>query len=120
MLLQCKRIYLPFAESDGKRVLVDRLWPRALTRDRAKIDVWLKDIAPSPLLRKFFAHDPARFAEFQKRYVDELNTDVVHQQSVESVLSWLKREPVTLLYAAKDEVHNHAVVLTAFLRDRLT
>jgi uncharacterized protein YeaO (DUF488 family) len=110
--VRIKRVYEPRNEQDGKRVLVDRLWPRGMTKERAGVDLWLKDIAPTTELRKWFGHDPARWKEFQKRYRDEL------KQNAGSV-SILKREaksgPVTLLFGAKDEQHNEAVVLRSIL-----
>jgi|SRR5580700_8940392 uncharacterized protein YeaO (DUF488 family) len=106
--------YEPRSEQDGKRILVDRLWPRGLTKEKAGVDVWLKDIAPTTELRKWFGHHPARWNEFQKRYHDEL------KQNAGSI-SVLKREaesgPVTLLFGAKDEEHNEAVVLRSILKD---
>src|ERR1700761_8848537 len=110
--VRIKRVYEPRSEQDGKRVLVDRLWPRGLSKEKAGVDLWLKEIAPSTELRKWFAHDPARWTQFQSRYRAELekNADVV---------GILKREaehgPVKLLFAAKDEEHNEAVVLRSIL-----
>jgi uncharacterized protein YeaO (DUF488 family) len=110
--IHIKRVYEPRNEQDGKRVLVDRLWPRGLTKEKAAVDLWLKDIAPSTELRKWFGHDPARWIEFQKRYRDELKENTAS-------VSLLKREaasgPVTLLFGAKDEEHNEAVVLRSIL-----
>jgi len=108
MSLQLKRVYEKPDSKDGLRILVDRLWPRGLTKEKAAVDLWLKDIAPSTELRKWFGHDPEKWKEFQKKYLKELkdNKDVV------TVLNErLKKGPVTLLYAAKDEVHNEAKVL---------
>ena len=110
--VRIKRVYEPRSEQDGKRILVDRLWPRGLTKEKAAIDLWLKDIAPTTELRKWFGHDPARWSEFQKRYRGELRNNAAS-------LSVLKREaesgPVTLLFGAKDEEHNEAVVLRSIL-----
>ena len=110
--IQIKRIYAPLAPDDGCRVLVDRLWPRGVSRQAAALDLWLKDIAPSPDLRGWFAHDPARFDAFRQKYRDELthNTEVVGQ-----LLALAKRQDITLLYAARDPVVNHAAVLAEFL-----
>ena len=108
MSLKLKRVYEKPDSKDGLRILVDRLWPRGLTKEKAAVDLWLKDIAPSTELRKWFGHDPEKWKEFQKKYLKELkdNKDVV------TVLNErLKKGPVTLLYAAKDEVHNEAKVL---------
>jgi len=115
-MIQIKRIYDTPAASDGFRVLVDRLWPRGVAKERAALDLWFKDIAPSPELRTWFGHKPERFAEFQARYVDELsqNTDAV--KTLEDLQA--KHKTLTLLYAAKDPVVNHAVVLQKFLEDK--
>ena len=106
-----KRIYAPPSDDDGTRVLVDRLWPRGMTKAEAAVDHWLKAVAPSPDLRKWFGHDPAHWDEFRHRYRAELsaNTEAVDQ---------LRRlhGKVTLLYAAHDEQHNHALVLLDFLQ----
>lgn len=110
-----KRVYAARTEQDGKRILVDRLWPRGLTKEKAAVDLWLKDIAPSNELRKWFGHDSARWPEFQKRYRDEL-------KKIAGSVSVLKQEaengPVTLLFGAKDEDHNEAVVLRSLLMPR--
>jgi uncharacterized protein YeaO (DUF488 family) len=114
-----KRVYEPWSESDGKRVLVDRLWPRGLTKEAARVDVWLRDIAPSPELRNWFCHKPERFAEFREQYRLELTEDSVHQAAVQQILTWVAEAPVTLVYAARDPVHNHAIVLHEFLTEQL-
>lgn len=110
--IRIKRVYDPPNKKDGKRILVDRLWPRGLTKEEAAVDLWLKDVAPSSELRKWFGHDPARWEEFQKRYRGELKKN-------SASVSVLKREAetsaVTLLYGAKDEEHNQAVVLRSLL-----
>ena len=113
--IQVKRIYDPPGPKDGARVLVDRLWPRGARREETKLTLWLKDIAPSAELRRWFGHDPARFAEFSRRYRAELsaNKDVVSRMD-----DLLKAGPVTLLYAAHDTEHNHARVLTDYLMAR--
>ena len=113
--ISIKRAYAPLGDDNGYRILVDRLWPRGLTKDAAHLDLWLKDIAPSPALRTWFGHEPARFAEFKRRYAAELkaNADVVGQ--IERILA---QKPVTLVYSAKDEAHNDAVVLKNFLESR--
>jgi uncharacterized protein YeaO (DUF488 family) len=112
MDVRIKRVYEAPSEQDGQRVLVDRLWPRGLTKEKAAIDLWLKDIGPSTELRKWFGHEPGRWKEFEKRYRDELKKQP-------SSLSILKREakrgPLTLLFAARDEEHNEAVVLRSIL-----
>lgn len=109
-----KRVYDPPAAGDGYRVLVDRLWPRGLTKAAADLDLWAKDLAPSPDLRKEFNHQPERFAEFKHHYLGELSKN----PAVAAFRAELKRPKVTLLYGAHDRVNNHAVVLAAFLRKR--
>lgn len=111
-MIQIKRVYDEPAAADGDRVLVDRLWPRGVSKARAAIDLWLKEVAPSPELRTWFGHMPERFAEFQEKYTQELmlNPSVATLQALAN-----KNEQVTLLYGAKDPVHNHAVVLQLFL-----
>jgi uncharacterized protein YeaO (DUF488 family) len=112
--LRLKRAYEPAAPDDGKRILVDRLWPRGLSKDKAALDDWIKDIAPSTELRKWFGHDPARWAEFQRRYRTELRQ---HGALLDQIRSLAKTQTVTLLYAARDEEHNDAVVLRDVLSD---
>ncbi|MBL8600180.1 MAG: DUF488 domain-containing protein [Devosia sp.] len=111
--LVIKRVYLPPDKDDGQRVLVDRLWPRGVSKREAAIDVWLKDVAPSAALRKWFGHDPQRWEEFRRRYLAELadNTDAVDQ-----LRELAKTGRVTLLYGALDEEHNQARVLLELLR----
>jgi uncharacterized protein YeaO (DUF488 family) len=106
-----KRAYDPPTSEDGIRILVDRLWPRGLRKDTAALDLWAKEVAPSPPLRKWFDHRPERFAEFRRRYGDELATN----PAVPDVLRRIGRAKATLLYAAKDSAINHAVVLAEFL-----
>lgn len=111
--MRLRRVYQPADADDGLRVLVDRLWPRGLSRERAAVDWWLKEAAPSAELRRWFGHEPARWQEFCRRYRLEL-------QEHEPVLAPLRRrlaagEPVTLLYAARDERHNNAVALAEYL-----
>ncbi|GEM_PF-140381 len=117
-MLRLKRVYEPPSTSDGYRVLVDRLWPRGLSKQDARIDEWLEDVAPSAELRKWFAHDPARFPEFQKRYERELESAKV-QPLLDALAKRAARETVTLVYAARDEEHNNAVVLARVLERRL-
>jgi uncharacterized protein YeaO (DUF488 family) len=118
MDLRMKRIYEPATPDDGKRVLVDRLWPRGVTKAMAAIDEWLRDVAPSPELRKWFGHRPERFEEFRERYETELFHDPTHREQLEILRSWATDGRVTLVYAAKDPVHNHVVVLADVLRKR--
>ena len=103
-----KRVYEPAAEEDGRRILVDRLWPRGLTKEKAAVDLWLKDIAPSTELRKWFGHDPEKWVEFQKRYLAELKNNPA---AVEQLRAELKAGKVTLLYGARDDEHNEALVI---------
>jgi uncharacterized protein YeaO (DUF488 family) len=108
-----KRIYANAERSDGRRILVDRLWPRGMTRENAKVDLWLKEIAPSNELRKWFGHDTAKWPEFKRKYLEEL-------KGLSGPLATLRHEArentITLLYAARDEEHNEAVILLEFLR----
>ena len=110
-ILAIKRVYDPPSPEDGYRVLVDRLWPRGMTKDAARLDLWAKDLAPSPDLRKEFNHQPERFAEFTRHYLGELSRNPV----VAAFRAELKRPKVTLLYGAHDRANNHAVVLKDFL-----
>jgi uncharacterized protein YeaO (DUF488 family) len=106
--IQLKRAYLPPSDADGVRVLVDRLWPRGLRKSDAAIDRWLKDIAPSTELRRWFGHDPERWSEFRRRYRAELS----HKADLLAELRRIARAGrLTLIYAARDELHNEAVVL---------
>jgi uncharacterized protein YeaO (DUF488 family) len=110
--LQLKRIYDDPTPTDGFRVLVDRLWPRGVSKEDAQLDLWLGDIAPSPSLRKWFNHDPARWDEFLDRYFAELDDN---PQAVTELFQKATTSPITLLYAAKDERHNHAAALKLYL-----
>jgi len=108
-----KRVYEPPAKADGQRVLVDRLWPRGVSKKNAELAVWLKEIAPSDALRKWFGHEPERWAEFQKRYRAELDAN---SEAVAELRSLLREGKVTLLYGAHDEAHNNAVALADYLQ----
>ncbi|SRR5579864_1854356 len=110
--LKIKRVYEKPEKNDGKRILVDRLWPRGLTKEKAKVDLWLKDIAPSTELRKWFGHDPRKWRSFRGRYQTELKH---HADQLELLKSKAKKGPVTLIYGARDQEHNEAVVLKEFL-----
>jgi uncharacterized protein YeaO (DUF488 family) len=110
--VRAKRVYDDPAGSDGTRVLVDRIWPRGLSRERAAVDVWLKDIAPTTELRKWFGHDPARWKAFEARYRQELDRNAA---AVAQLRELVDRGPVTLLYGARDDAHNDAVALLAYL-----
>ena len=113
--IRVKRIYDAPDAKDGARVLVDRLWPRGARKDSAKLALWLKDIAPSDELRRWFRHDPARFAEFSRRYRAELSAN---KDAVGRIEDLVKAGPVTLLYAAHDKEHNNARVLAEYLNVR--
>ncbi|MCK9508443.1 MAG: DUF488 domain-containing protein [Pigmentiphaga sp.] len=111
MPLLIKRAYEPPEDQDGKRVLVDRLWPRGLSKAHGKIDVWLKDIAPSTALRQWFQHEEAKWPEFQRRYLAELQEN----PCLDALKALAGEGRVTLIYAAHDERHNNAVVLRDLL-----
>ncbi len=113
-MLRLKRIYAEPARDDGLRVLVDRLWPRGVSKERAKLDLWLKEIAPSPALRKWFNHDPARWKDFEQRYTAEIK-DKSRAQALRLLREKVAEGNVTLLYAAHDEEHNGALVLKHML-----
>lgn len=113
--VRLKRAYVPAQADDGKRVLIDRLWPRGVRKADAAIDLWLKEIAPSTELRQWFDHEPGRWAEFRERYTQELRG---HRELVAQLRTLARNAPVTLVYAARDEQHNDAVVLRAFVLGR--
>lgn len=110
-MVKLKRAYEPPSKDDGERILVERLWPRGLTKNRAKIDLWLKEIAPSPDLRKWYAHDPKKWSEFRRRYRREL----ANRKEEIRLLKQKSQKKVTFVYAARDEQRNSAVVLKAYL-----
>ena len=114
MAIRLKRVYEKPAAADGTRILVDRLWPRGLTKAKAAVDLWLKEIAPSTELRKWFAHDPAKWSRFRQRYEAELKK---HGDELRLIREKAKEGPVTLIYAARDQAHNEAVVLRELLTD---
>jgi uncharacterized protein YeaO (DUF488 family) len=111
-MIKLKRAYEKPSPDDGSRILVERLWPRGLTKKRAAVDLWLKDVSPGPELRKWFGHDPARWEQFQKRYWKELEEK---EEAVQVLKQKCKQGTVTLVYAARDEEHNSALVLKRFL-----
>jgi uncharacterized protein YeaO (DUF488 family) len=115
MDIQVKRIYEPADPHDGFRVLVDRIWPRGMTKEHARADLWLKEAAPSTALRKWFCHDPAKWEELKRRYAGELDA---RPEVVAKLLEEASRRRVTLLYSARDEAHNQAVVLREYLLAR--
>jgi uncharacterized protein YeaO (DUF488 family) len=112
MRIKIKRVYEKSDKEDGIRILVDRLWPRGLTKEKAGIDLWLKDIAPSTELRKWFGHDPDKWEEFRKRYGSELKKN---KEQVALLKEQMKKGFVTLVYGSKDEEHNEALVLKELL-----
>lgn len=112
MKVNIKRVYEKPSKKDGARILVDRLWPRGLTKEKASIDLWLKDIGPTTELRKWFGHEPSKWKEFQKRYRHEL---AKNKEQVSLLNEQLKKGVVTLLYGARDEEHNEALVLKKWL-----
>lgn len=114
-MIQIKRAYEEPASNDGTRILVERLWPRGVTKEKASLDFWLKDIAPSPSLRKWFGHDPAKWEQFEQRYWKELQNN---PDAVQELQSKMKRGRVTFVYAARDEAHNGALALKEFLEKR--
>ena len=111
-MFKLKRAYEEPSRDDGSRILVERLWPRGLTKERAAVHLWLKDVAPSPELRKWFGHDPAKWQQFQKRYWKELEDK---GEAVQLLKHKGKRGTVTLIYATKDEEHNGPLALKRFL-----
>jgi len=110
----CKRVYLPASDTDGFRVLVDRLWPRGIKKENAHVDMWAKALAPSTELRKWFGHDPERFGEFARRYEEELSANAEAGALLKEIRT---HDVVTLLFGAKDEKYNNAVVLSRILQN---
>lgn len=113
MAIKRKRAYDPPAPDDGFRILIDRLWPRGVRREDARVHAWRRELAPSTELRKWFGHDPARWAEFQRRYAAELKS---HEDLLRELAARAKKGPVTLVFGAKDTEHNNAVVLEGRIR----
>jgi uncharacterized protein YeaO (DUF488 family) len=115
-MIRLKRAYEPPAAADGYRVLVERLWPRGVSKARLRLDEWAKDVAPSPQLRRWFGHDPSRWPEFRRRYFEELREA---EQTCRPLLSRARRGRVTFVYAARDEARNGAIALKQFLDRRI-
>lgn len=115
-MIALKRAYDPMSRADGTRFLVERLWPRGLTKAKVHVDAWLKDVGPSTPLRKWFGHDPDKWAEFRRRYRRELDS---HKQAWDPILSAARRGRVTLVYSSHDTEHNNAVVLQEYLRGKM-
>jgi uncharacterized protein YeaO (DUF488 family) len=117
MEIKIKRIYEKFSPKDGLRILVDRLWPRGIKKEEAKIDLWFKEIAPSDKLRKWFKHDVSKWEEFKKRYKEEIEQN---KESLEKLIEIIKKKRVvTLVFSAKDKEHNNAVILREVLKRHL-
>jgi uncharacterized protein YeaO (DUF488 family) len=106
--VKLKRAYEPPAPTDGTRILIDRLWPRGISKEKVAVDQWMKEIAPSTNLRKWFGHDPARWVEFRRRYAAELQEN---SALLDQLRSFARDGPITLVYSAHDELHNDAIVL---------
>jgi uncharacterized protein YeaO (DUF488 family) len=113
--VRLKRAYEGAARGDGTRILIDRLWPRGVTKKSAAIDEWFKDIAPSTTLRQWFGHDPARWPEFRRRYAGEVRENA---ERLKALRALARQGPITLVFAARDELHNDAVVLRDLLLGR--
>src|SRR6516162_74391 len=111
-MIHLKRAYEKASKSDGMRILVERLWPRGVSKEKAAIDLWVKDLAPSPELRKWYGHDPEKWPEFRKRYLAEVRNAGEAMKQLEALV---KKGTVTFVYAAADEQRNSALVLKAFL-----
>ena len=112
--LRTRRAYEPAGDSDGRRVLVDRVWPRGISKQKLAADAWVKEVAPSDALRKWFGHDPERWEEFRRRYFKELDDNGEALEALQAELRGARR--ATLLYGARDEEHNNAVALAEYLQ----
>ena len=117
MTLNIKRVYEKPSGKDGLRILVDRLWPRGLSREKAKLDIWLKDIAPSKELREWFGHDPEKWEEFKQKYFIELGNN---SAAVNQILEHSEQRDVTMLYSSKEERYNNAVALREYLENYIS
>ncbi|MEO8636177.1 MAG: DUF488 family protein [Gemmatimonadales bacterium] len=115
-MITLKRAYDSASPDDGPRFLVERLWPRGVRKTRLKLDGWLKDVAPSPALRKWFGHDPKKWPQFKRRYFRELSR---HKASLEPLLRAAQRGRVTLIFSSRETLHNNAVALSTYLARRL-
>ena len=115
-MIRLKRVYEPARPADGKRFLVERLWPRGIKKEALRLDAWLPEVAPTPALRKWFHHDPARWAEFQERYRAELDA---RPDTWAVLLDAARKDTVTLLFSARDVEHNNAVALKLYLEAKL-
>jgi uncharacterized protein YeaO (DUF488 family) len=115
-MIKVKRIYGKLDKGDGFRILVDRLWPRGLSKEKARVDLWLKEIAPSDKLRKWYAHDPEKWLEFRKRYFKELGP---HEELINLIIKKAEEGDVSLLYSSKEERLNNAVALKEYIEEKL-
>jgi uncharacterized protein YeaO (DUF488 family) len=115
--IQVIRVYIASDKSDGQRILVDRLWPRGLSKEKAKIDIWMKDISPSTELRQWYEHDPAKWPKFKTKYFAELDDN---KSNVDAILTEIKGRNVTLLYSSKEQKLNNAVALKEYLEAIIT
>lgn len=115
MTIALKSAYAESEQSDGARILVDRLWPRGMSREQLRLDAWMKELAPSDGLRRWFGHDPEKWQEFRRRYFIEL---VAREEEVTELLGRIGKDRITLLFAAKDQQHNNAVALRDYLLSR--
>jgi uncharacterized protein YeaO (DUF488 family) len=115
-MISIKRVYSPAANDDGKRFLVDRLWPRGISKDQLKITAWLKDVAPTKELRLWYGHDPEKWCEFNKRYFDQLDA---HPETWKPLLEAAKTSNITLLFSSRELEINNAVSLRAYLEQRI-
>lgn len=114
-MLRIKRVYEPAAQTDGVRLLVERLWPRGVKKEKLRLDGWVKDVAPSTGLRKWFGHDPEKWEEFQRRYWSEIDA---HPEALQPILDAQSKGVVTLLFSSHDAVHNNVVALKAYLQSK--
>ncbi len=112
-MVKLKRAYEPVSSTDGKRLLVERLWPRGLSKKKLNLDDWIRDVAPTTALRKWFGHDPTKWKQFRSRYFRELDS---RPESWRPIVSLARNRTVTLIYSSHDEVHNNAVALREYLR----
>ena len=115
-MLKLKRAYDPVSHTDGTRVLVERLWPRGVSKAQLRVDVWLKEVSPTTELRKWFGHDPAKWSRFRTRYFRELDS---HPQAWRPIVSAARRGTVTLVYSSRDQRHNNAVALLDYVRAKM-
>ena len=113
-MITIKRIYEKSQENDGYRILIDKLWPRGLSKEKVNIDLWLKEVAPSNELRKWFSHDPEKWNDFKNKYKLELSNNLENTKKIKEIEK--EKKTITLLYSAKDTAHNNAIVLREFLK----